>query len=52
MEIIPGKSPFVRTRLEQRLFLQRLEKIVQYIIKKGFESRTLNEIYDEKLREI
>jgi hypothetical protein len=45
MEIIPGKSPYVRTGFEQKLFLRRLEKIIKYIIKKGFENKTLEMIY-------
>jgi SOS response regulatory protein OraA/RecX len=55
MEIIPGKSPFVRTKLGQKLSLHRLEKIIQYMIGKGFESKTLDMVYNEtsaeKLRE-
>lgn len=50
MELIPGKSPFVRSRIEQRLFLGRLKKVIQYLMSKEFCSRTLKEIYDAKLR--
>ncbi len=50
MEIIPGKTPFVRCGFEQKWFLRRLEKIIQYLCSKEFSSRTLKEIYDEKLR--
>jgi hypothetical protein len=49
MEIIPGKSPFVRTRLGQRLYLHRLEKIIHYMTAKGFENKTLDMIYTEKI---
>jgi len=49
MEIIVGKTPFVRTKFEQKFFLRRLEKIIQYMTKKDFRNKTLKEIYDEKL---
>jgi hypothetical protein len=49
MEIIPGKTPFVRTKFEQKLFIRRLEKVIQYIIKKGFENKTLAMIYAEQI---
>ncbi|MGB8225688.1 MAG: hypothetical protein WCE45_02295 [Sedimentisphaerales bacterium] len=49
MEIIPGKTPFVRTKFEQKLFLRRLEKVIRYIIKKGFENKTLDMIYTAKI---
>jgi len=31
MELIPNKSPYVRSKLMQRMFLKRLEKIIKYI---------------------
>jgi hypothetical protein len=49
MEIIPGKTPFVRTRFEQKFFLRRLEKIIQYITEKGFENKTLIMIYTDRI---
>lgn len=49
MEIIPGKSPFVRTKLGQKHSLHRLEKIIQYVMGKGFESKTLDMIYNEAI---
>jgi len=30
MEVMPGKSPFVRNKFEQKLFLRRLEKTIEY----------------------
>lgn len=53
MEPLPGKTPFVRSRLQQKLYLARLEEIIKYLREKAFfESRTLGQLYDEKLREI
>ncbi len=49
MEILPGKTPFVRTNLQQKMYLGRLAKIIHYIIKKGFQSKTLRQVYDEKI---
>jgi hypothetical protein len=49
MEIIPGKTPFIRTKLGQRLYLHRLEKIIRHITSKGFENKTLNMIYTAKI---
>jgi hypothetical protein len=49
MEIMVGKSPYVRTRFGQKLFLRRVEKIIRYILEKGFESKTLAMIYAEKI---
>jgi len=47
MEIIPGKTPFVRTKLGQKMYLNRLTSILRYMIKTGFESKTLTEVYAE-----
>jgi len=52
MEVLPGKSPFVRSKLQQKMYLRRLEKILKHLKKAGFQSRTLSELYDEKLRQI
>jgi peptidoglycan/xylan/chitin deacetylase (PgdA/CDA1 family) len=52
MEIIPKRTPFVRTEFGRKVLLSRLERILRYLRLKGFQSRTLREIYDEKLREI
>jgi len=49
MEIIPKKSPFVRTAFGQKLFLKRIEKTIKYLLKKDFVSMTLKEVYYEKL---
>ncbi|MGA2171606.1 MAG: hypothetical protein ABSG82_01155 [Sedimentisphaerales bacterium] len=45
MEVLPGKTPFVRTRLGQKMYLNRLESILRYIAKMEFKSKTLAEIY-------
>jgi hypothetical protein len=45
MEVLPGKTPFVRTKLGQRMYLGRLEAILGYVLKMGFRSRTLVEIH-------
>ncbi len=45
MEVLPGKTPFVRTKLGQKMYLSRLNSVLQYIAKMGFESRTLAQIY-------
>lgn len=37
MEIIPKKSPFVRNRFMQKLFLRRLDSIIKYLHKKGIK---------------
>jgi hypothetical protein len=47
MEVLPGKTPFVRTKLGQKMYLNRLASILRYMIKTGFESRTLTEVYAE-----
>jgi len=48
MEVLPGKTPFVKTKLGQKMYLNRLESILSYITKAGSESRTLSEIYEWK----
>ncbi len=52
MEIIPGKSPYVRTKRGQQRFLAKLQKTIQFLCEQGFQSRTLGSVYEEKLREI
>jgi hypothetical protein len=47
MEIIPGKTPFVRTKLGQKMYLCRLHSILRYMTKKGFENKTLAEVYSQ-----
>jgi hypothetical protein len=47
MEILPGKTPFVRTKLGQKMYLNRLTSILRYTIKTGFKSKTLAEVYAE-----
>jgi hypothetical protein len=45
MEVIPGKTPFVRTKLGQKMYLSRLNSTLRYMAKKGFTNKTLAEIY-------
>jgi SAM-dependent methyltransferase len=52
MEIIPGKTPFVRSKFQQKLYLNRLEKIIKHLKEKGFQSKTLEMVYNEKSSEI
>ena len=47
MEVIPGKTPFVRTKLGQKMYLRRLDSILRYMTKTGFKNRTLAEIYSD-----
>jgi hypothetical protein len=47
MEVIPGKTPFVRTKLGQKMYLNRLTSILRYMMKTGFESKTLTQVYAE-----
>jgi hypothetical protein len=49
MEVLPGKTPFVRTKLGQKMYLNRLNSTLKYIMKNGYQSRTLRQIYEEKL---
>jgi hypothetical protein len=52
MEIIPQASPYVRTKTGQARFLKKLKSIFEYLKELDFESRTLAEIYDDRIREI
>jgi hypothetical protein len=47
MEVLPGKTPFVRTTFGQKMYLSRLESVLKCMIKKGFESRTLAQVYEQ-----
>jgi len=47
MEVLPGKTPFVRTKLGQKMYLCRLNSILRYMIKTGFISKTLTEVYEK-----
>jgi hypothetical protein len=47
MEVLPGRTPFVRTKFGQKMYLGRLTEILRYMKKLGFESRTLVEIYKD-----
>ena len=47
MEVLPGKTPFVRTKFGQKMYLSRLNSILRYITNLGFESRTLSQVYAE-----
>ncbi len=49
MEVIPKKTPFVRTRFGQKMFLNRLEKIIKHLKEKGFQSKTLEMVYNDKV---
>lgn len=46
MEVIPKASPYVKTRAEQVRYLDRLERVIEYMCKKGFEAKTLSQVYD------
>jgi hypothetical protein len=46
MEVLPGKTPFVRTKLGQKMYLRRLESVLKHMTKAGFESRTLAQVYE------
>ena len=50
MEIIPGKTPFVKTALAQKAYINKLEIIITYLKEKSFQSKLLEDLYDEKLR--
>ncbi len=52
MELIPRKTPYVRTVVEQKMYLGRLKRIIRYLREEGFRGKTLRELYNEKLREI
>lgn len=47
MEIMPGRTPYVRTKLGQKMYLSRLESTFKYITKIGFESRTLAQVFEQ-----
>jgi hypothetical protein len=47
MEVLPRKTPFVRTKLGQKMYLGRLTAILGRFKKLGFESRTRVEIYKD-----
>jgi len=50
MEVIPNASPYVRSEKGQRSFLNKLKAVFGYLKNLGFESKTLIEIYNDKLR--
>ena len=52
MEVIPCKTPFVKTALAQKAYITKLEIIIAYLRQKGFQSKSLRELYNEKLRQI
>jgi len=52
MEVIPGKTPFVKTALARKAYINRLEIIIDYLKQKNFQSKTLHGLYNEKLRQI
>jgi hypothetical protein len=43
VEVIPGCSPYTQTEEEVKTFLSRLEKVLQYLEKKGGKFITLSE---------
>lgn len=45
VEVIPNASPYVRSVSAQRMFLKRLDNLLETLKQKGFEFRTLREIY-------
>ncbi|MFH1614696.1 MAG: hypothetical protein ABIG61_06405 [Planctomycetota bacterium] len=47
MEIIPGRTPFVRTYLEQKMYLRRLERIIEHLRKNSFQNKTLEMLYND-----
>lgn len=48
MEVIPGKTPFVKTAAAQKAYINKLEIIIDYIKQKDFRSKTLRQLYLEK----
>ena len=46
MEVLPGKTPFVRTKFGQKMYLRRLESVLKYMKETDLESRTLLQIYE------
>jgi hypothetical protein len=51
MEVLPGKTPFVRTTFGQKMYLRRLVSVLKYMKETGFESRTLMQVY-EAMRDV
>ena len=47
MEIMPGKTPFVRSTFQRKLYVSRLRRILGYLNNCGCVSRTLAEVYGE-----
>ena len=47
MEILPGKTPFVRNKFQQKMYLARLEKIIKYLKTNSFQSKSLQAIYSD-----
>lgn len=50
MELIPGKTPFVKSTFAQKAYVSRLERTIAYLKDKGFRSRTLGQLYAESAR--
>ena len=46
MEIMPGRSPYVRTRPGRKLYLARMAKVIQYARQNNFQCTTLRELHD------
>ena len=52
MEVIPGASPFVRTLLGKKFFMRRLSKIIIYLNNNNYQFITLENIYEQKKKDI
>lgn len=52
MEIIPNASPYVTNRKGQTKFIRKLRNIFEYLKCLEFQSMTLAEIYDDRIRQI
>jgi len=51
METLPGKTPFVRNKIQQKMYFNRLEKIIKHLRENRFESKTLKMVYCEATKE-
>ncbi len=51
METLPGKTPFVRNKFQQKMCFNRLEKIIKHLRENRFESKTLKMVYCEATKE-
>ena len=52
MELLPGRTPFVRNKTQQKMYLKRLGGVVQYLREDAcFKSSMLIDLYNMKSRE-